>query len=188
MRGYYLFIDYISTGLIDFIHSLFFILLMQVHLIHELAWAGTPHEGAAWLRSQKLVDIWHRILLIPVVGGVVVGMFHTVIEIVDMIRGAQPSPAARARRSRIDWLAGIKPFIKALQAALTLGTGLSLGPEGPSVDIGTSWAHGFSSIMKHSKERRIALVAAGAAAGIASGLKVFFKKYLNHETFNIGLL
>lgn len=28
-----------------------------VHLIHELAWAGTPHEGAAWLRAQKLVDM-----------------------------------------------------------------------------------------------------------------------------------
>ncbi|KAG0624168.1 hypothetical protein M758_3G228900 [Ceratodon purpureus] len=139
-----------------------------VHLIHELAWAGTPREGAAWLRAQKLVDIWHRILLIPVVGGVVVGMFHTVTEVVDMIRNAQPLPT-RASRNKIDWLAGIKPFIKALQAALTLGTGLSLGPEGPSVDIGTSWAHGFSNIMKNSKERRIALVAAGAAAGIASG-------------------
>jgi H+/Cl- antiporter ClcA len=141
---------------------------VQVHLIHELAWAGTPHEGAAWLRAQKLVDIWHRILLIPVVGGVVVGMFHTVIEVVDMIREVQPAPS-RASRNKIDWLAGIKPFIKALQAALTLGTGLSLGPEGPSVDIGKSWAHGFSNIMKNSKERRIALVAAGAAAGIASG-------------------
>lgn len=139
-----------------------------VHLIHDLAWAGTPHEGAAWLRAQKLVDIWHRILLIPVVGGVVVGMFHTVTEVVDMIRAAQPQPSL-SNRNKIDWLAGIKPFIKALQAALTLGTGLSLGPEGPSVDIGKSWAHGFSSIMKHSKERRIALVAAGAAAGIASG-------------------
>lgn len=91
--------------------------MVQVHVIHELAWAGTPHEGAAWLRAQKLVDIWHRILLIPVVGGVVVGMFHTVIEIVDMIRAAQPLPQ-RTRGSRIDWLAGIKPFIKALQAAL----------------------------------------------------------------------
>lgn len=102
------------------------------------------------------------------VGGVVVGMFHTVTEVVDMIRAAQPQPSL-SNRNKIDWLAGIKPFIKALQAALTLGTGLSLGPEGPSVDIGKSWAHGFSSIMKHSKERRIALVAAGAAAGIASG-------------------
>ena len=120
------------------------------------------------MRAQKLIDIWHRILLIPVVGGVVVGMFHVVIEIVDMIREYQPLPS-RASRSKIDWLAGLKPFIKALQAALTLGTGLSLGPEGPSVDIGKSWAHGFSNIMKNSKERRIALVAAGAAAGIASG-------------------
>lgn len=131
-----------------------------------MAWAGTPHEGAAWLRTQKLADTWHRILLIPLVGGVVVGMFHFVSEIMDMIQASQPHPA---NHSKINWLAAIKPVIKALQAAITLGTGLSLGPEGPSVDIGKSWAHGYSEILKSSTDRRIALVAAGAAAGIASG-------------------
>jgi hypothetical protein len=137
-----------------------------VYLIHDLAWAGTPHEGAAWLRTQSLAVTWHRILLIPVFGGVVVGMFHSVNAILDMIQSSQPRQSSRGR---IDWLAGIKPVIKAVQAATTLGTGCSLGPEGPSVDIGRSWAHGFAEIMKNSKESRIALVAAGAAAGIASG-------------------
>jgi H+/Cl- antiporter ClcA len=142
------------------------VLFGQVYLIHDLAWAGTPHEGAAWLRTQSLAVTWHRILLIPVFGGVVVGMFHSVNAILDML---QPSQPRQSSRGRIDWLAGIKPVIKAVQAATTLGTGCSLGPEGPSVDIGRSWAHGFAEIMKNSKESRIALVAAGAAAGIASG-------------------
>ncbi|MBA0833148.1 hypothetical protein Goarm_017484 [Gossypium armourianum] len=105
-----------------------------VHVIHEWAWAGTPNEGAAWLRSQKLADTWHRILLIPVAGGVIVGMMHGLLE-----------------------------------AAVTLGTGCSLGPEGPSVDIGKSCANGFSLTMENNRERRIALVAAGAASGISSG-------------------
>ncbi|WOL12342.1 chloride channel protein CLC-f [Canna indica] len=135
-----------------------------VHVIHEWAWAGTPNEGAAWLRIQRLADTWHRILLIPVTGGVVVGMMHGLLEIFEQIK--QPrSP----RRQGVDLLAIIFPTIKAIQAAVTLGTGCSLGPEGPSVDIGKSCANGCSEMMENNRERRIALVAAGAAAGIASG-------------------
>ncbi|XP_078443437.1 chloride channel F isoform X2 [Wolffia australiana] len=135
-----------------------------VHIIHEWAWAGTPNEGAAWLRLQRLADTWHRILLIPVTGGVVVGMMHGLLEIFDQIRQPRTS-----QRSGIDLLSAVFPAVKAIQAAVTLGTGCSLGPEGPSVDIGKSCANGCSEMMENNRERRIALLAAGAAAGIASG-------------------
>ncbi|KAA8523482.1 hypothetical protein F0562_009905 [Nyssa sinensis] len=135
-----------------------------VHVIHEWAWAGTPNEGAAWLRLQRLADTWHRILLIPVTGGVIVGMMHGLLEILDQIKQSSSSQG-----QGFDLLAGVFPTIKAIQAAVTLGTGCSLGPEGPSVDIGKSCAHGCSVMMENNRERRIALVAAGAAAGIASG-------------------
>ncbi|XP_010534843.1 PREDICTED: chloride channel protein CLC-f isoform X2 [Tarenaya hassleriana] len=135
-----------------------------VHVIHEWAWAGTPNEGAAWLRLQRLADTWHRILLIPVTGGVIVGMMHGLLEILDQIRQSTSS-----QRQGLDLLAGIFPTIKAIQAAVTLGTGCSLGPEGPSVDIGKSCANGFALMMENNRERRIALTAAGAASGIASG-------------------
>ncbi|KAK4276400.1 hypothetical protein QN277_019348 [Acacia crassicarpa] len=135
-----------------------------VHLIHEWAWAGTPTEGAAWLRLQRLTDTWHRILLIPVTGGVIVGLMHGLLEILDQIKQSSSS-----QRQGFDLLAGFFPTIKAIQAAITLGTGGSLGPEGPSVDIGKSCANGFSLMMENNRERMIALVAAGAAAGISSG-------------------
>uniref|UniRef100_J3LGJ7 Chloride channel protein n=1 Tax=Oryza brachyantha TaxID=4533 RepID=J3LGJ7_ORYBR len=135
-----------------------------VHVIHEWAWAGTPNEGAAWLRIQRLADTWHRILLIPVTGGVVVGMMHGLIEIFDQLKLVKPP-----QKQGINFLAAIFPTINAIQAAVTLGTGCSLGPEGPSVDIGKSCANGCSEMMENNRERRIALVAAGAAAGIASG-------------------
>uniref|UniRef100_A0A0D6QYJ3 Chloride channel protein n=1 Tax=Araucaria cunninghamii TaxID=56994 RepID=A0A0D6QYJ3_ARACU len=135
-----------------------------VHIIHEWAWAGTPREGAAWFRLQRLADTWHRILLIPLTGGVIVGVMHGLLEIVDQIK--QPRPP---QRWSFDLLAGLCPTIKAIQAAVTLGTGCSLGPEGPSVDIGKSCAYGCSEMMQNNRERRIALVAAGAAAGISSG-------------------
>lgn len=138
-----------------------------VHVIHEWAWAGTPNEGAAWLRLQRLADTWHRVLLIPVTGGVIVGMMHGLLEILEQIKpsGTSKSP----QRQGFNVLGGVLPTIKAIQAAVTLGTGCSLGPEGPSVDIGKSCAHGCYIMMENNRERKIALVAAGAAAGIASG-------------------
>ncbi|CAA0841151.1 Chloride channel protein CLC-f [Striga hermonthica] len=135
-----------------------------VHIVHEWAWAGTPNEGAAWLRLQRLADTWHRILLIPVLGGVVVGVLHGLLEILDQIKQSTSSQG-----QGWDVLSAIFPTVKAIQAAVTLGTGGSLGPEGPSVDIGKSCANGFSVTMENNRERKIALVAAGAAAGIASG-------------------
>lgn len=113
---------------------------------------------------QRLGDTWHRILLIPVTGGVIVGMMHGLLEILDQIKQSS-SPHGQG----FDLLSGIFPTIKAIQAAVTLGTGCSLGPEGPSVDIGKSCANGFSLMMENNRERKIALVAAGAAAGISSG-------------------
>lgn len=134
------------------------------HVIHDWAWAGTPHEGAAWLRLQRLADTWHRIMLIPVTGGVIVGVMHAMLGIIDQIKASRSH-----ERQRFDVLAGLCPIIKAVQAAVTLGTGCSLGPEGPSVDIGKSCALGYSEIMNSNRQRKIALVAAGAAAGISSG-------------------
>lgn len=156
-----------------------------MHLIHEWAWAGTPNEGAAWLRLQRLADTWHRVLLIPVTGGVIVGMIHGLLEILDQIKQSSSS-----QRQGFDLLAGVFPTVKAIQAAVTLGTGCSLGPEGPSVDIGKSCANGFSLMMENNRERRIALVAAGAAAGISSGgqailSKSFFKTHFSVCSFHI---
>lgn len=98
-------------------------------------------------------------------GGVVVGMMHGLLEIFDQLKLSKP-----AQRQGINFVAAIFPTVKAVQAAVTLGTGCSLGPEGPSVDIGKSCANACSEIMDNNRERRIALVAAGAAAGIASGI------------------
>lgn len=136
-----------------------------VHVIHEWAWAGTPNEGAAWLRLQRMADTWHRILLIPVTGGVIVGMMHGLLEILSQIKQSSSS-----QRQGFDLLSGVFPTVKAIQAAITLGTGCSLGPEGPSVDIGKSCANGFYLMMENNSEKiKIAFLAAGAAAGIASG-------------------
>ncbi|XP_006651454.2 chloride channel protein CLC-f-like [Oryza brachyantha] len=121
-----------------------------VHVIHEWAWAGTLTEGASWLCLHRLADTWHRILLIPVTGGVVVRMMHGLLEIFEQIRQSLSSQS-----EGIDFMATIFPTVKAIQATITLGTGCSLGPEGPSVDIGKSCANGYAEMMEDNREREI---------------------------------
>uniref|UniRef100_A0A7N0U1Y8 DRBM domain-containing protein n=1 Tax=Kalanchoe fedtschenkoi TaxID=63787 RepID=A0A7N0U1Y8_KALFE len=125
-----------------------------VHIIHEWVWAGTPFGGAAWLRLQRLADTGHQILLIPVTGGVIVGMMQGLVEILEQIKQSTSSQTQGS-----DLLSAVFPTIKAIQAVVTLGTGCSLGPEGPSVDIGKSCGNGCSLMMENNKEQRIALVA-----------------------------
>lgn len=94
------------------------------------------------------------------------GMMHALLQILDQTKRSLPQGR--------HLLSALFPTIKAIQAAVTLGTGCSLGPEGPSVDIGKSCANGFSLMMENNRERKIALVAAGAAAGISSGISKIF--------------
>ncbi|KVH99231.1 Chloride channel, core [Cynara cardunculus var. scolymus] len=124
----------------------------------EPHWQLASSHGA----SMRLADTWHRILLIPVTGGVIVGMLHGLLEVLDQIKQLTLGHG-------LNFLSGFFPMVKAIQAAVTLGTGCSLGPEGPSVDIGKSCANRCSLMMENNKEHKTAFVAAGADAGIASG-------------------
>ena len=66
-----------------------------------------------------------------------------------------------------------KPVLKAAAAVVTLGSGASLGPEGPSVEIGASVAGGVSELANVTSSaktaQRLGLIAAGSAAGISAG-------------------
>ena len=58
-----------------------------------------------------------------------------------------------------------RPVLKAGAAAITLGTGNSLGPEGPSVEIGRAAARSLGTVLKSKQRRLLSLVAAGSGAG-----------------------
>lgn len=57
------------------------------------------------------------------------------------------------------------PVLRALAAAITLGSGASLGPEGPSVDIGRSSARALGSLLRSKRRLLLPLIAAGSGAG-----------------------
>ncbi len=63
----------------------------------------------------------------------------------------------------------LRTIAKTIAAIISLGTGASLGPEGPSVEIGATVGVFLGQVLRVSQERQALLLAAGAAAGVAAG-------------------
>ncbi|XP_027118015.2 chloride channel protein CLC-e-like isoform X1 [Coffea arabica] len=133
---------------------------IAVHEIRDVFWDGIPDRGASWLREEPIGVKWGHVILIPACGGLLVSMlklFQTAIE----------EPKNWNLSSNVK--ATLDPIFKAVAACITLGTGNSLGPEGPSVEIGASIAKGVGTLFDNSSQGKLSLKAAGSAAGIASG-------------------
>ncbi|XP_023747967.1 chloride channel protein CLC-e [Lactuca sativa] len=129
-----------------------------VHEIRDICWDGIPSRGASWLRELPHEKMWMRIILIPTCGGLIVSLLN-IFQTTFLDEG---DSADRLK-------AVMKPILKGVAAAVTLGTGNSLGPEGPSVEIGASVAKGIGSLFDRNAQRKLSLKAAGSAAGISSG-------------------
>jgi len=109
---------------------------------------------------------WYLTVWIPAAGGLVVGPLvyflareakgHGVPEVMEAValRGG-------VIRKRI-------VFIKSLASAICIGTGGSVGREGPIVQIGSAIGSTLGQILKVSAHRLRTLVGCGAAAGIAA--------------------
>ncbi len=122
------------------------------------------------LSFEKLlgkISVWGgwTLILIPTLGGLIVGiikwLFPQVLgqdfyTLISSTREQQISP----------W----RPAIKMLAASVSLGTGASLGPESPSVEIGSNIGILLGQLFQVSKDRYRLLLGAGAAAGLAAGL------------------
>lgn len=112
-----------------------------------------------WLSSWPVV-------LVPLLGGLAVGGLR------QWNRELGPSiPSLIAMAEGSVQTAARLPFLRLLAASLSLGSGASLGPEGPSVESGGNlglWIAGRASLPPDSQK---ALVAAGVAAGLAAGFK-----------------
>ncbi len=106
------------------------------------------------------------VLLLPTLGGLIIGLLgyffigeerhHGVAGIMEAVALA----GGRLRYKRIP--------IKTIAAAIAIGSGASVGPEDPSVQLGSNLGSMFGQALHLSDERMRALVAAGAASGIAA--------------------
>ncbi|MBS3028277.1 MAG: chloride channel protein [Dolichospermum sp. DET50] len=101
---------------------------------------------------------------VPTLGGIIVGLMRWQTQdfgpgLSSLIAISQGKEAKKP----------LRPVTKMIAAAVSLGSGASLGPEGPSVEIGTNFGVLLSDILQVSQERQRLLLGAGAAAGLAAG-------------------
>lgn len=146
---------------------------LGVHELHDIVWQGIPSSGGSWLRTQPLEKHWVQVLSVPAGGGVIVGILNFLRSSWGELDAHPSQKLSRIDQAKIKLATDVKaflgPVIKTVAALVTLATGNSLGPEGPSVEVGASIANGLGTALKNSRERKLSLIAAGSAAGISSG-------------------
>ncbi len=101
---------------------------------------------------------------IPMLGGAIVGFMRW--RYPEVLGQGFTALLSNTRSQKISPL---RPAIKMLAAIVSLGTGASLGPEGPSVEIGANVGILLGQAFQVSKERYRLLLGTGAAAGLAAG-------------------
>jgi H+/Cl- antiporter ClcA len=118
--------------------------------------------------SASLPDwlaLW-PVVVVPTIGGLVMGLLRRY--------GGEIGPGLPSLMAMADGAQTATPklpFLRLLGASVSLGSGASLGPEGPSVESGGNiglWVALRGGLTPQSQK---ALVAAGVAAGLAAGFK-----------------
>lgn len=127
--------------------------------------------GVGWISYQFVPDAFpglgkNYVLIVPAIGGLLVGLLvyyfareakgHGVPEVMEAV-------ALRGGRIR-----PVVVVVKSLASSLSIGTGGSVGREGPIVQIGSAIGSVIGQRLGLSDDRIRNLVACGAAAGIAA--------------------
>jgi len=106
------------------------------------------------------------VILMPVLGGLIVGpIIHFVAP---EAKGHGVPEVLTAIATKGGHIRPVVVLAKALGSAITIGSGGSVGREGPIVQIGAALGSTFGQIFRLNERRVVNLVASGAAAGIAA--------------------
>ena len=154
--------------LIGFVHNLLF--LGQFRFFYD---ANLHTPGSPW-------GAW--VILVPVVGALVVTW---------LIKSFAPEAKGHGVPEVMDAIyyndAEIRPvvgLIKSIASAICIGSGGSVGREGPIIQIGASFGSTLGQVIHMPPHQRVTLIAAGAAGGIAAT----FNAPLGGLAFGIELL
>lgn len=134
---------------------------LLIRAVNSIAW----HQGAYTIEYIASLPFWWK-LLAPAIGGLVVGLIvhyvsseakgHGVPEVMEAV-------ALHAGRMRPRVVAA-----KLVASGVCIGTGGSVGREGPIVQIGAALGSTIGQWLRIDQRRMRTLVGCGAAAGIAA--------------------
>ncbi|MDZ8241160.1 MAG: chloride channel protein [Nostoc sp. ChiQUE01a] len=152
--------------------------------------------GSGWLgtwrvHSTSLLPVW---LALPIVGLVMGFVAGTLVERLAPEASGSGIPQVKATLAnvpiRLSWrVAGVK----LLSAMIAIGSGITLGRQGPTVQVGASLAAGMSRWVPTSPDHRRQMIAAGAGAGLAAAFNapiagvLFIVEELLHDLSGLTL-
>ncbi|AVH66383.1 chloride channel protein [Nostoc sp. 'Peltigera membranacea cyanobiont' 213] len=147
---------FVEACLIGLVSGLAAVLLGQA-----VDWAG------AW--RVHLSYLWPAYLVLPgigLVGGILAGWL---VERFAPEASGSGMSEVKAVLARVPMPLNLRiALVKLVSATLVLGSGMPLGREGPTVQIGAALANQLSNWVPTSPEHRRQLIAAGAGAGLAA--------------------
>ncbi|MGH9773551.1 MAG: chloride channel protein [Candidatus Acidiferrales bacterium] len=119
-----------------------------------------------WTLGSSLAPSTLRVILAPTLGGLLVGFL--VLRLFPRARGS----GVNQTKAAVYISDGYVPFStvigKFICCALAIGTGQSLGPEDPSLQMGAGIASALGRRLRLSKEKVRLIAPVGAAAGLAA--------------------
>jgi len=109
---------------------------------------------------------WYWKILIPAIGGAVVGPL--IFFLAREAKGHGVPEVMEAVAMRSGMIRKRVVIVKCLASAICIGSGGAVGREGPIVQIGSAIGSAFGQVLRVSGNRMRNLVGCGAAAGIAA--------------------
>ena len=106
------------------------------------------------------------VVLVPVLGAI--GVTFLVTNFAPEAKGHGVPEVMDAIYHKGGVIRPVVALVKSLASALAIGSGSSVGREGPIIQIGSALGSTLGQIIRMPAGQRIALVAAGAGAGIAA--------------------
>ena len=138
--------------LIGLIHNLLFTGHLVVHYDANIFTAPAP---------------WGRlVILVPVLGAI--GVTFLVTHFAPEAKGHGVPEVMDAIYHKGGVIRPVVALVKSLASAIAIGSGSSVGREGPIIQIGSAIGSTLGQIIRMPVGQRITLIAAGAGAGIAS--------------------
>jgi CIC family chloride channel protein len=141
-------------------------LRMLIGLIHNFMINGVVKIAydANILEGPSRWGNW--VILSPILGGLVV--VYLVERFAPEAKGHGVPEVMDAIYYKRGQIRGVVAVIKSLASALSIGSGASVGREGPIIQIGSALGSSFSKAIGLSTGQTITLLSAGAGAGIAA--------------------
>ena len=119
-----------------------------------------------WLLGSAIAPSPVRVLLVPTLAGLALAFL--VIRVFPRVRGSGVSHTKAAVYIYDGYIPFDTVIGKFLMCALAIGSGQSLGPEDPSLQMGAGMASALGRLLHLSREKIRLIAPVGAAAGLAA--------------------